>query len=532
MKKNMKYALLTGFTTLMILQGCQVEGSLNEISVPSDELKGSFPSKEGGSNDKAVIRGKTNIANIKHVTKGEIAEPQYFPEQYSEIQGVLTFRGNHLRNSPSYGNPMINEATLEEIWSFSTATSPEWGGGAGWTGQPAIIHWEPEVRQMMNIYDEFKQKDLVEVIQASLDGNVYFFDLETGKQTRPHITNGNPIKGSVSVDSRGYPLLYVGEGIPEKESIGFNLYSLIDHTLLFHENGIDPFAYRGWGATDGSALFNRKHDTLLLGGENGLIYNYKLNTVFNKKAQTITIDPTVVKYRYAIDGNTGNPYQGIESSVAAYDDLLMFADNGGSLQALDLKTMEPLWALPQKDDTDSTPVVDIVGNTPFIFTGTEVDNIGKNGSSYLRKINGLNGKVMWEREYPAFYHKEVNGGVLATPVTGKQDINNLVIYTIARVEKMNAGLMLALNKETGEEVWSWEMPIYSWSSPIDIYTTEGKGYLLQGDAAGNLHLLDALDGTVLYKLGLGSNIESSPAIYEDIMVVPTRGGQIIGIQLK
>ena len=33
------------------------------------------------------------------------------------------------------------------------------GGGAGWTGQPAIVKWPKELRESMNIYDEFKGKE-------------------------------------------------------------------------------------------------------------------------------------------------------------------------------------------------------------------------------------------------------------------------------------------------------------------------------------------------------------------------------------
>ena len=72
------------------------------------------------------------------------------------------------------------------------------GGGAGWTGQPAIVKWPKELRESMNIYDEFKGKeDFTEVIYGSLDGNIYFLELNSGKTTRDKIKVGNPIKGSL-----------------------------------------------------------------------------------------------------------------------------------------------------------------------------------------------------------------------------------------------------------------------------------------------------------------------------------------------
>jgi hypothetical protein len=66
---------------------------------------------------------------------------------------------------------------------------------------------------------------------ATLDGNIYFLDLDDGKATRPLINVGYPHKGSVTVDPRGYPLLYAGQGIDEKAGkrvpIGYRIFSLL-----------------------------------------------------------------------------------------------------------------------------------------------------------------------------------------------------------------------------------------------------------------------------------------------------------------
>lgn len=39
-------------------------------------------------------------------------------------------------------------------------------------------------------------------------------------------------------------------------------------------------------------------------------------------------------------------------------------------------------------------------------------------------------------------------------------------------------------------------------------------------------------GSILDKTNLGANIESSPAIFEDYIVVATRGGKIFGVKIK
>ena len=93
--------------------------------------------------------------------------------------------------------------------------------------------------------------------------------------------------------------------------------------------------------------------------------------------------------------------------------------------------------------------------------------------------------------------------------------------------------MVALKKSTGELVWEKDLNIYSWSSPTAIYDAEGKAYVIFCDAYGRVHLINARTGETLYVLNTGGgNIEGSPAIYNDIMVIGTRGQKIYGIKIK
>lgn len=470
--------------------------------------------------------------NDKRIEEFKSENFKIFPRRYSDIDGILTFRGNNLRNTAAFGTAQMKKRNLEIMWSFETS-SGTWGGGAGWTGQPSIVKWPEDVKKIMNLKEEFKNnKEFVEVVYASLDGNVYFIDLETGKKTREPININNPIKGSVALDPRGYPLLYVGQGIPEKGQIGYRIFSLIDGKELYFIHGIDSAAYRGWGAFDGSPLINRESDTMILGGENGILYNIKLNTKFDKDKKKISLNPQVLKYSYKIKGNN---YQGIENSVAVYKNLAYFADNGGEIQCVNLQNMRPVWTFDGKDDTDATITIEEEDGIPYIYTANEVDKQGSSGIAYVKKINGVTGKSVFEKKYKAMSllgDKPVNGGVLATNVIGKGDIKDEIIFTIARYKEFNSGLMVALNKKTGEEIWRYEMPNYSWSSPVDIYDNKGKGYLLQGDSIGNLYLIDGKKGQVLNSINLGSNIESSPAVYNNILVVATRWGKIYGVNIE
>lgn len=489
-----------------------------------------------------IVFDSSSPTNITYQIEGDEKsfhskeQVQRFPNTYTDVEGVLTFRGNHLRNSPTYGVIPSNPTQLDKLWEFQTSFSPKWGGGAGWTGQPSIVKWSDEVREIMNIHDEFKKDTkFVEVVYASLDGHIYFLDLKTGKPTRNSIDIENPIKGSISIDPRGYPLLYVGQGIPEtgNENIGFRIYSLIDGKMLHMLKGFDKFASRKWGAFDGAPLINRESDTLFLGGENGLTYAMKLNTIFSPATASISINPVTLKYRYAIKGNT---HQGIENSVAGYKNMLFFTDNGGTLQGLNTETMSPVWSLAKTDDSDATIVVEDDNNVPYLYTGTEVDKQGSKGNSILRKVNGITGDIMWRKDIPALSilgENPVNGGLLATPILGSGDISDLAIFTIARYKTISGGLMIALDKKTGEERWRWETKNYAWSSPVSVQDEDGTHYILQSDSIGNTHLLKGNTGELLKTVNFfGTNIEASPAVYNDILVVANRGGQIFSLKIK
>lgn len=455
-------------------------------------------------------------------------------DEYSAVKGITTFRGNNYRNTASYGFADVVEKKLEKAWSVNIGHIDSWTG-VGWTGQASIIQWDPDVRQIMNIVQSKKSKDnLKEVIYATLDGKIYFLDLDDGKATRSPIDVGYPIKGSVSVDPRGYPLLYSGQGIPEKEGkpgpIGYRIFSLIDQKLLHFIDGMDSYAYRKWGAFDSSGLIDRKTDTLIECGENGVVYTLKLNTRFVPDKASISINPQLVKYRYR---SKISDKLGIENSPAIYKNYIFFVDNSGLLQCLDLNTMEPVWALDVTDDTDSSIAIEEGSSTVSLYTACEVDSQGKNGISYIRKINALTGEILWEREIACANEFDSSGGALASPIIGKYDIEGLVIYNLARTgDNRGSSKLIALDKKTGETIWTKNYDFYSWSSPVDVYTRDGKSYIVFCASGGYMYLLEGMSGKELDKISLEANTEASPAVFENMVVVGTRGQKIWGIRIK
>jgi outer membrane protein assembly factor BamB len=451
---------------------------------------------------------------------------------YTSIKGITTFRGGPWRNSASYGVINKRPDSLKIAWTFNTASKGEWGGGAGWTGQPSVVQWPDSTRALMNLNEDCKNKpDFAEVVFGSLDGNIYFLDLETGKASRKAINIKNPIKGSVSIDPRGYPLLYCGQGIPETKVIGFRIFSLVDQKVLHFINGIDPFALRGWGAFDGACLINRKTDMLHLGGENGILYTMKLNTRFDSTRTQISVSPKTVKYRY----NSGYKNQkGIENSVVLYQDKIYSADNSGYIQCFSLKTFQSLWIIHNEDDTDASLVLKPENGIPFLYTGSEVDKQGEKGFSYIKKINGLTGETVWQRKFECrsvLGAHPVNGGMLATPLVGKLNADQKIIITLSRYKSMQKGLIVALDQKTGETLYETALDNYSWSSPVDIYDKEGNMYIFQADSKGYVMLLDGADGKLIYKKKVADLFEASPVVFNNKVIIPSRPRQIFCFEI-
>jgi hypothetical protein len=465
-----------------------------------------------------------------------LADAQLFPDTYSVHEGVFTFRGGPLRANAAFGTLGAKPSKLSIAWSVTTGQSKApWFGGTGWTGQPVIVKWPAVIRHSMPKLGAKRQDDaLIEVIQGSLDGAVHFIDLATGKRTRPALSTGNPIKGSVSLDPRGYPLLFVGQGIPENKPIGLRVFELINHTEVFFLPGSDKSApRRGWGAFDSSGLLNRNTDTYVVGGENGLLYLLKLNTNFDPLELTLHVAPEVARYRYQ---SPGNQNYGIENSLSAFRNLAFFADNGGTLQAIDLRTMSPRWKFEAGDDTDATLALELTRDEQLkLYTATEVDKTGPRGETWLRKLDALTGKPEWEVSevcQGALAPKKIDAGVFATPLPGTGEVSHLVFFVLSRCPGPENGVIVALDKDTGGEIWRVDLPHFSWSTPVQLNDADGHAYLLHGGIGGVVRLLEATTGRQLATVQLEGDIESSPSVFGSRAVLGTRANRIYAIDVK
>lgn len=470
-------------------------------------------------------------------------------DEYTDQAGILTFGGNHYRNRFSYGTTNVNDRVIRRSWEQTVGAIGNWGG-TGWTGQPLIIRWSDEVRPVLGVFDEYKQKEgFTEVIYPTMDGKIYFFDLESGAKSRSPIDTGVVMKSTAALDPRGWPVLYVGQSIPQQSDGKYQAYvmafSLVTNEQLDRFGGYDYFCDRSWQAYDGSPLIS--NDTLIYGGENGVLYTAKLNTAFDAEAGTVSINPErLVKYSYSGTGYSVKDAEnvrwlGIESSVSCFENYAYFTDNGGRLQCVDLNTMSLKLVQDVGEDADASVLIEenAAKDTILLYTASQVKNAafgGNYGYTYHRCINGLTGQILWEQKWVASTGDgSSSGGTCATPQVGRGNVSGLVFYAMNETALNSVGMsdenasyslggkIIAYDKLTGDQAWSDEQSAGFRASPVLVYDENNRGYLILCDAAGKLRMYDAVSGNEFANIDLGSRIDSTPAVFDQYLVVGTRG---------
>jgi len=494
-------------------------GSLIPEFIPDSSLNFNFWAEVTGAGD-------TVIADS--LFKG-------FNMDYSDdTVSIFCFRGSCRRNAPSRGTVTGKPTGLELAWVFTTESDTTktkygvWGGGAGWTGQPLLLCWTNEQKQKLGINDsQFLNNDnAFELIIGSLCGNIYFLNASTGRPTREHLSIGSPIKGTVSVDPRKNGLLYVGQGIQTGEKFGAYVFDMFSGKEIYHIPGNDTYSYRDWGAFDSNPLVDKESGTVFWPAENGVIYRFVADSL--KQIKQLT------RFHYRHDRIFR---QGIESSMAVIGNYGFLADNSGTLLCLNLLTMKPVWNIDNFDDTDASLLID--EESPgqyYLYTGHEIDKLAPVSASYFRKIDAKTGHEIWRisREcHGDDLNGQVNsGGMLSSPALGKHKGNNLVYCLYSRTDSLNRSELVAVNKTTGQEVFSVQLDNYSWSSPVDFYDTEGNIYLFFADVKGKFYIIDGLTGELLVTKTTQFSFEASPVILNNKIYIASRGKSILCFIIK
>lgn len=506
-----------------------------------------------------VIYNKTN-----RVSEYNRVKPLNMPDAENYLPsplGVLTYRGSAFRQNAARG-------TVEDVNTMTLAWTAESGSvkgasstyyGVGWTGQPAIIQWPMDVRNLTNIYPEkINTKALKEVIIAGLDGRIYFLDLMDGKPTRDVINLGYPMRGTPSIHPLGYPLMIVGQYARKMASgqgdIGLYFYNMLNQKQIYWIDGLDgddDRPYYSVGAFDTSPLIDVSRDTLVTVGTNGMLYTADLGTVVGggEGDMKLKIDPLVVSMKSRTK-DQADKYVAVEASHAMYGSYVFYADMQGVLRCVDTTTMTTAWAVETGDAVQAAIALDqdADGNV-WLYTANVLEN-RKKGDCNIRRFNASTGEEDWSFDVNVALNavkKSKTPGAMASPVIGQGALEDLVYFTLSNVSKTGmatifgqsegaaAGVLVALDKRTGDVVWASKLDSYSYSSPVAVYSTDGaKGWIIQADASGKLTMFNGKTGEVITTLKLEGTIEASPAVFNNMLVIATTekgANYIYGVEL-
>lgn len=427
--------------------------------------------------------------------------------------GLLTFRGNSARSF--YGTGPLPAAPSVQ-WSYpdrkmcSESTvgleTSEWCG-TGWTGQPAVV--ERDGRTW--------------VIFGAYDGAVHFVDGATGRPLRPPFPTGDLVKGSVTVDPDGYPLVYVGSRDNAYRIVAFDRTVPAELWRLDAE-AVSPTLWNDdW---DGSGLVTG--GWLLEGGENSQFHAVRLNRSYGADG-LVEVAPELAFHTPGWDDELLEMLDdydvSIENSVALAGGVAFFANSGGLVQGWDVAgLLAGTGEEPQRvfrywtgDDVDATVVVDDEG---MLYVGVEWERQtarGRQVGQIVKLDPARADPVLWSIADLQVDEHGV-GGVWATPALWR----DLVIVAT------NTGRVLGIDRASGRIRWTKVLPGPVWQSPVVV-----DGILIQGDCHGVLHGYDVSDTSVdppeRWTVQLPGCIESTPAVWNGRIYVGTREGHVYGI---
>jgi hypothetical protein len=429
--------------------------------------------------------------------------------------GLTTFRGNATRTYYGQGpvpeNPRI-------LWRYPASggmcseSTDEAGTrtwcGTGWTGQPNVV--DPE-------------DGPVQVRFGAYDRGVHVVHWKTGRDLYEPFVTGDLIKGTVTSDPDGYPLVYTGSRDNFLRVLALDRGNRpVELWKLSAYSAPNQVWNDDW---DGSPLIIG--DYLLEGGENSWFYVVKLNRDYGPDGN-VTVNPQVrlmvPGYDDQLFAELGDQEVSIENSVA-YDErrgVAYFANSGGLVQGWRIadvleggKRHRRVFRFWTGEDTDASVVIDRDG---YLYVASELERFNARssqvGSVFKLDPRKPNDPVVWSIKMPE------TGGVWATPG----------LYRNAVFIATNSGEIMAIHAERGKIKWELSLTPPTWTSPVIV-----DGVLIVGDCAGLLHAYDLRPNPLQgpprkrWSVRLEGCIESTPAVWDGMVFVGSRGGAVYGI---
>lgn len=465
----------------------------------------------------------TTTTTTTPVTSPTDREPGVVPAAtvgapWGTVTGLTMFRGNPTRTW--FGTGPIPETAPEVQWRFPAdpmcgaspdGPEPKIWCGSGWTGQPVV--WE-------------RDDGVTEVIFGAYDKSIHFLDAATGERTRPDFPMGDIIKGSVTLDPDGYPILYSGSRDPR-----FRVIAL---------DGAEPRELWSLHATSVEGMWNDDWDSnpvviddmLYEGGENSWWFAVKLNRGYDADG-LVTVDPQVVCEIPAFTDElmeTFGRQHSVEGSTVVFGQTAFFATSAGRVVGVDVSDAESgncpiVFDFWDGDDTDATMSADADG---YIYVVSHGDT-AKTSNAAARRVRDVgdlikldpkapDDPIVWSAHLSAARGQDA--GAWATPAL-HPSAGLLYVAT-------DTGDLLAVDTETGETVWDDFVGGNAWSSPVIVGNALVVGIDCLTERAGfrAYDITDPRSPTQMWdiEVGAGSCIESTPAVWNGRMYVGSRDG--------
>lgn len=438
--------------------------------------------------------------------------------------GLTMFRGSP--NRSFYGTGPLPTSAPKNLWRYPdkpmcgnscVAKECKQWCGTGWTGQPVV--WE-------------RPDGITEVIFGAYDKQVHFVDAKTGKATRAPYPTGDIIKGSVSLDPDGFPLLYFGSRDNHYRVLALDREPVREVFIL------DAYkvSKRYWNDDWDSNGFVHE-DRLFVGGENAWFYIVKLNRT-RDLAGFVQIKPEIEvqmpgwteEMMRKLHPQMKNTMISIESSPVLYKNRVYWTNSGGMVVGIDWtkvkdKKAEIVFSFWTGDDTDATPVVDADGNL-YVAVQYELDNgrAARASAERVKEVGQLiklnpydttGNPILWSVPIPP-RGGDGKGGVWSTPALDTK--RGQVIVTT------HTGDLLAVDQMTGKEVFRKTLGHHEWSSPVII-----DDHLLVGRCAKGgfemFNLTQREKPDLLWSHSKPSAcVESTPAVWRGRIYVGSRDG--------
>ncbi|MDE6324762.1 MAG: PQQ-like beta-propeller repeat protein [Duncaniella sp.] len=143
---------------------------------------------------------------------------------------------------------------------------------------------------------------------------------------------------------------------------------------------------------------------------------------------------------------------------------------------------------------------------------------------------------MWKNEIVA-YRANINknhfdGGYYASPLPGSGNCADMIFANCVLNTRGQNGRFVALDRATGDTLYSVPLKCYAWSSPVGFLNERGEMFVFTADCAGNVYIIDGKTGEITYTARVGNNFESSPVVVGSSVVVGSRGDTIFKMTLK